>query len=258
MTRPALAPSLALVVALASAACGPTDPSSGADSLAAGGEDPASLPGSVFPDYWVTVTAAAPVCVDGASGSVTLAGTVTSSVAPQPTTVWASVDGGAMAAIDVVAPAAFTRSGDLFVAPYAVPVSLYNGAHAVTLCFAQPSVDGEPAQQVCADPVRVTVACDTCGPPEFFGDLVSNPSLCRGEGAARVPIHLRGDFGPEARLAIVGPNGFRHDAAMRRAGQSCNYQYVWSPAPGMTSGEYLFIATGNGVSARATASLACR
>lgn len=73
-----------------------------------------------------------------------------------------------------------------------------------------------------------------------------------------MPIHLRGDFGPEARLAIVGPNGFRHDAAMRRAGQSCNYQYVWTPAPGMTSGEYLFIATGNGVSARATASLACR
>ncbi len=153
MTRFALAPSLALVAALA--ACGPVDPAVEAGTLAA--ESPET--GSLFPDYWVTVTTGEPSCVHDAAATVTLTGTVTTSVAPQPTTVWASVDGGAMAAIDVVAPTTFVRAGEVSVAPYAVPLSLYDGSHAVTLCFAQPGVDGEPAQQVCADPVRVAVRC---------------------------------------------------------------------------------------------------
>jgi hypothetical protein len=80
---------------------------------------------------------------------------------------------------------------------------------------------GREPKEFCTAPITVVVACDTCAKEGPFGDIVGNPDLCNGNGPPHIPVHVSGDLGDSAALAIDGPGGYHLDATMDHAGDSC-------------------------------------
>lgn len=194
------------------------------------------------------------------NGTAALSGTVSTTGSVDSVEISAQVDGGAAANVGVIEPQAFQHDGRVKTAAYAVNVSLADGTHQVTLCFTQSGAQGRTPKQVCAAPVSVSVACEasSCAGMEPFGDLVGNPSLCRGNGPPHIPVHVKGDFGDAPTLEISGPGEYGESVSMNHAGQSCVYQYNWDTRGNGGAGTYTFSVTGNGQTLRFTADLECR
>ena len=169
------------------------------------------------------------------------------------------VDGGTATQVGVIEPQDFTGDGRDKTADYSVSLSLDSGTHEVVLCFTQSGAQGRKPKEFCTAPITVVVACDTCAKEGPFGDIVGNPDLCNGGGPPHVPVHVSGDLGDSAALAIDGPNGYHLDATMDHAGDSCIYQFNWDTTGNGGAGTYSFTVTGaNGTSLSFTADLKCR
>jgi hypothetical protein len=206
-----------------------------------------------------TATASAPACRADGTAQVTFAGTVTTTGSVDSVEITAEVDGDTPTQIGTIAPQDFRHSGRNKIADYSASRSLDNGSHDIVLCFTQSGAQGREPKQLCTDPITVVVACEaTCGAEAPFGDIVGNPDLCNGNGPPHVPIHVRGDLGGTAALAIYGPGSYHLDATMNHAGDSCIYQYNWDTTGNDGPGTYSFIVMGeNGSGVRFTAALNC-
>lgn len=197
-------------------------------------------------------------CTAAGTANVAFSGTLSTNGSVDSVEVTASVDGAAPVLLQTIQPQDFTHDGRTKTAPYAASLSLTNGSYATELCFTQSGAQGRTPKKVCAPSETVTVACvATCADVEPFGNLVGNPSLCKGNGPPNIPVHVRGDFGDAATLTISGPNGFTHAAAMRHAGDSCNYQYNWANTSDGGAGTYAFTVEGNGRQLVFSADLHC-
>lgn len=241
--------------------------SSGSDSLTGGpntgnggGGGPAMVGtggATGAPTLTLITGAAEPACLDVASALIGFSGSVITTGGIGPTTITASIDGGVASTTNTLTARDWVHDGRTKTAAYAFTLQVPNGTHTVTVCVDQPGSDTSPANHTCAT-VEVTVACATaCGDAEPFGDIASNPSLCRGNGPPHVPVHVRGDFGDAPSLDITGPGGYAHAAAMRHAGESCNYHYNWDTAGNGGAGTYRFHVAGNGHTLDFTADLRC-
>jgi len=206
-----------------------------------------------------TATAGAPVCSSDGTAQVTLSGTVTSTGSVDSVYITAAVDGGTATLLWSLGPQDFTHTGRDKTADYSVSLSLDNGTHEIVLCFTESGAQGRDPKQFCTDPITVVVACETCAKEGPFGDIVGNPDLCNGNGPPHVPIHVSGDLGDRAALAIDGPNGYHLDGTMDHAGDSCIYQFNWDTVGNGGAGTYTFTVTGaNGTTFSFTADLKCR
>jgi hypothetical protein len=206
-----------------------------------------------------TATASAPVCSNDGTAQVALSGTVTSTGSVDSVDITAAIDGGTPSLVGTLEPQDFVHSGRDKTADYSVSLSLANGTHEVVLCFTQSGAQGREPKQFCTDPITVVVACEVCSDEGPFGDIVGNPDLCNGNGPPHVPVHVRGDFGDSAALAIDGPGGYHLDATMDHAGDSCIYQYNWDTTGNGGAGTYNFSVTGeNGTGLSFSADLNCR
>lgn len=202
-------------------------------------------------------------CTSTEAADVSIAGVLTTTGSVDSALITVSVNGGEATQVGVINPQDFSRGGRVKTAPYALTLSLPNGEHTVEVCFTQSGAQGREPKAVCAEALVVTVDCapddaNVCADAEPFGNIVGNPSLCRGNGTPNIPVHVRGDFGEEASLTISGPNAFSHTAGMRHAGESCNYHYNWSTRDGHGgAGTYTFTVTGNDKTLTFTAELYC-
>lgn len=196
---------------------------------------------------------------DGETGTVTIGGTLTTTGSVDSVEIRASIDGGEQTLVGIIDPQDFEHDGRIKTAQYSVTISLPNGTHTVAICFYQSGSQGRDPKQTCAEPVVVVVDCGSdCKGTGFFGDLVGNPSLCRGNGPPHIPVHVKGDLGDAPALTITGPNAYTHQATMARSGESCVYQYNWDTAGNGGPGQYTFAVSGGGNSYSFTATLHCR
>jgi hypothetical protein len=206
-----------------------------------------------------TATANAPVCSGDGTAQVAFSGTVTSTGSVDSVEITATVDGSTPTQVGTIEPQDFSGSGRDKTADYSVSLSLGSGTHEVALCFTQSGAQGREPKQFCTDPITVVIACDDCAKEGPFGDIVGNPNLCNGNGPPHVPIHVSGNFGDTAALAIDGPGGYHLDTTMDHAGNSCIYQYNWDTIGNGGAGTYTFSVTGaNGTSLSFTADLKCK
>ncbi len=202
-------------------------------------------------------------CTRETEAQVSLGGVVSTTGSVDSVIITAAIDGGDRVELTTLNPQDFEHEGRNKTATYAVSVTLPNGTHTVELCFTQSGAQGREPKTTCATPVTVVVDCapeqNVCAEAEPFGDIVGNPSLCKGNGTPHVPVHVRGDFGEEAVLSISGPNGFSLTGAMNHAGESCNYHYTWDTRDNHHggAGTYTFTVTGNGQTLSFTAQLHC-
>lgn len=196
---------------------------------------------------------------DGETGVVIIGGTLTTTGSVDSVEIRASIDGGEEDLVGLILPQDFVHDGRIKTAEYAVTISLPSGTHSVEICFYQSGSQGREPKQTCADPVTVVVDCEAnCRGTGFFGDLVGNPSLCRGNGPPHIPVHVKGDLGDAPSLFISGPNSYTHQATMNHAGESCVYQYNWDTEGNGGAGQYTFTVTGNSNTFTFTATLHCR
>lgn len=249
---------LAFAVAV-SLACGPATSSeeallAGAFAVQRNGDQGTELSVTAAVDSNVC-TAAGTGAVVGFSGAVGTTGAVDS------VEISAQLDGGARQTLDTLVPQDFEHEGRNKTAPYSVTLSVPNGTHSVVLCFTESGSQGREPKEVCAAAVEVVVACtppSTCSESAPFGNVVGNPNLCAGNGPPHIPVHVKGDFGEDASLTILGPGGFSHQAAIRHAGDSCVYQYNWDTAGNGGAGTYRFQVNGNGRTLEFEAQLRCK
>jgi hypothetical protein len=234
------------------------------EAARAGGEGSLNAGGELDNGTVLTATAevTATTCTSETQAQVSLGGTVSTTGAVDSVVITAAIDGGDRLTLHTLTPQDFTHEGRNKTAPYAVSVSLPNGTHTVELCFTQSGAQGREPKTTCAAPVTVTVDCapdeSECAEARPFGDIVGNPSLCKGNGPPHVPVHVRGDFGEAPTLSIAGPGGFAHTAPLRHAGESCNYHYNWDTDGNHGgTGTYTFTVTGNGQTLTFTAELHC-
>jgi len=195
---------------------------------------------------------------NGDTGTVTIQGTLTTTGSVDSAEIRASIDGGAETLLGIIDPEDFVHDGRVKTAAYTVAISLPSGTYSVALCFYQSGSQGREPKQTCAEALVVVVSCSSCRGTGFFGDLVGNPSLCRGNGPPHIPVHVKGDLGNAPALTITGPYGYTHQATMDRAGQSCVYQYNWDTAGNGGEGQYTFAVSGGGNSYSFNATLRCR
>lgn len=207
----------------------------------------------------VAVSATAVNCTSSSGADVVFSGVLTTTGSVDSTLITASVDGGARQLLHTIQPQDFVhQQGGDKTAAYSVTLPLTNGSYNVELCFTQSGSQGREPKEVCAPVEAIAVACATsCSAMEPFGNLVGNPSLCKGKGPPHVPVHVRGDFGENATVTISGPNGFTHQGAMNHAGDSCNYHYNWANASNGGAGTYTFTVDGDGNQLVFTADLHC-
>lgn len=225
--------------------------SSSTASASSGGDDGTALT--------ATATAGAPACGSDGTAQVTFTGTVTSTGSVDSVEITASVDGGTATPVGVIEPQDFTTGGRDKTADYSITLSLSNGTHEIVLCFTQSGAQGREPKEFCTAPITVVVACDTCAKEGPFGNIVGNPDLCNGDGPPHIPVHVSGDLGDSAALAIDGPDGYHLDATMDHAGDSCIYQFNWDTTGNGGAGTYTFTVTGaNGTTFSFTADLKCR
>lgn len=240
-------PCVLLLVALAAAGCANTADTSQQASTVDNGTT-----------LTATATASAPVRSGDGTAGVAFSGTVTSTGSVDSVAITATVDGGTATQVGTREPADFSGSGRDKTADYSVSRSLANGTHEVVLCFTQSDAQGRDPKQFCTDPIPVVVACEDCAKTGPFGDIVGNPDLCNGNGPPHVPIHVSGNLGDSAALAVDGPGGYHLDATMDHAGHRCIYQYNRDTAGNGGAGTYTFSVTGaNGTSLSFTADLKC-
>ena len=174
--------------------------------------------------------------------------------------ITASVDGATATRVGLLGPQDFSHDdGRYKSANYTVTVPATNGEHVIQICFIQSGSQGREPKKVCVT-VSVDVSCEAfCEQQGVFGDLVGNPNLCNGNGPPHVPVHVKGEFGASAALTITGPNAYSFSATMRRAGDSCVYQYNWDTVGNGGAGTYSFHAVGeNGRVYDFSAELYCR
>lgn len=248
-------------------ACGGQGSEGGTSSGGAQGSLNAGAAPSERDDNGTELTATAEVtgntCTSETEAQVSLGGVVSTTGSVDSVIITAAIDGGDRVELTTLNPQDFEHDGRNKTATYAVSVTLPNGTHTVEICFTQSGAQGREPKTTCATPVTVVVDCapeqNVCADAEPFGDIVGNPSLCKGNGTPHVPVHVRGDFGEEAVIAISGPNGFSLTGAMRHAGESCNYHYNWDTqdANHGGTGTYTFTVTGNGQTLTFTAELHC-
>jgi hypothetical protein len=202
-------------------------------------------------------------CTSETEAQVSLGGVVSTTGSVDSVIITAAIDGGDRVELTTLDPQDFEHDGRNKTATYAVSVALPNGTHTVEICFTQSGSQGREPKTTCATPVTVVVDCapeqNVCADAEPFGDIVGNPSLCKGNGTPHVPVHVRGDFGEEAVIRISGPNGFSLTGAMNHAGESCNSHYNWDTQDNNHggTGTYTFTVTGNGQTLTFTAELQC-
>jgi hypothetical protein len=194
----------------------------------------------------------------GGTGSVTIEGTLTTTGSVDSAEIRVSIDGAAQTLVGTIEPGDFDHDGRTKNAAYGVTIDLSNGTHNVEICFVQSGSEGREPKATCAPVVVVVVNCSSCQGTTFFGDLVGNPSLCKGKGPPHIPVHVKGDLGDAPALSITGPNGYSHQTTMNHAGESCVYQYNWDTAGNGGAGEYTFTVTGGGNTGSFTATLHCR
>jgi hypothetical protein len=206
-----------------------------------------------------TAEVVAQTCNDG-TGSVIIEGTLTTTGSVDSAEIRASVNGAAETLLGTIEPQDFIHDGRVKWAPYSITIDgLPNGTNTVEVCFYQSGSQGREPKQTCADVVVVVVDCASeCQGVGFFGDLVGNPSLCRGNGPPHIPVHVKGDLGDMPALTITGPNGYSLHTFMRHAGESCVYQYNWDTEGNGGAGQYTFAVSGGGNSGSFTATLYCR
>lgn len=208
-----------------------------------------------------TVSTGAPVCTLNDAAQIEFSGLVSTTGSVDSVEITASVDGGPAGQVGVILPQEFEHAGRNKVAAYAVMIEITNGTHTVEFCFTQSGEQGRLPKTTCAAPVTVVVECaaqSVCANVQAFGDIVSNPNLCKGKGPPHIPVHVKGDFGDSAALTITGPNGFTHSATLRHAGDSCVYQYNWDAAANGGAGTYTFDVVGeNGATYSFAAQLHC-
>ncbi len=214
-------------------------------------------------DNGTTLTATAtaePVVCSETGGTATFDGVVTTTGSVDSVEVTAQLDGGARQLLLTLLPQDFNHDGRVKTASYSVSLSgLADGTHSVVLCFTESGAQGREPKEYCTAAISVTVACaSTCADEQPFGDIVGNPSLCKGNGPPHIPIHVKGDFGEAPALHIAGPSGYALDATMNHAGESCVYQYNWDTAGNGGAGTYTFHVTGNGHVLDFSAELQCR
>jgi len=195
---------------------------------------------------------------NGETGTVTIEGTLSTTGSVDSAEIRASIDGAPETLVGIIDPQDFIHDGRLKTAPYSITVDLPNGTHTVEVCFYQSGSGGRPPKSTCAETLVVVVECSSCSGTGFFGDLVGNPNLCRGNGPPHIPVHVKGDLGDAPALSITGPNGYSHQATMQHSGESCVYQYNWDTAGNGGAGQYTFTVTGGGNSFTFTATLYCR
>lgn len=255
---------VALVTACGAGTNGGEDTRAGSqDSLSAGAGEGARDDNGT--ELTATAEVTATTCTSETEARVSLGGTVSTTGSVDSVIITAAIGDEDRVELATLRPQDFEHDGRDKTAAYAVDVVLPNGTHTVELCFTQSGAQGREPKMTCAAPVTVVVDCasdDTgvCAEAEPFGNIVGNPSLCKGKGTPHVPVHVRGDFGDEATLSISGPNGFAHTAGMRHAGESCNYHYNWDTRDGFHggAGTYTFTVTGNGRTLSFTAELYCQ
>jgi len=196
---------------------------------------------------------------NGDTGTVTIQGTLSTTGSVDSAEIRASIDGAAETLEGIIQPQDFIHDGRLKVAPYTITIDLPSGTHTVEVCFYQSGSGGRPPKSTCAPILTVVVDCsNSCRGTGFFGDLVGNPSLCKGKGPPHIPVHVKGDLGDAPALSISGPNGYTHQATMDRSGQSCVYQYNWDTVGNGGPGQYTFTVSGGGGTYSFTATLHCR
>lgn len=195
----------------------------------------------------------------GDSAEVTIEGTLTTTGSVDSAEIRASINGGTSTVVGTIEPEDFIHDGRVKTAPYSITITLPPGTNTVAICFYQSGSQGREPKQTCAETVVVVVNCsNSCSGVGFFGDLVGNPSLCRGNGPPHIPVHVKGDLGDAPALTISGPNGYVHHAVMNHAGESCVYQYNWDTAGNGGAGQYTFTVTGGGHSFTFVATLHCQ
>jgi len=205
-----------------------------------------------------TSTLASLVCVDQSSATATITGTLTTTGSVDSAEIHATIDGAGDTIVGTIQPQDFVHDGRIKTAAYSVSLTIPNGTHTIGICFVQSGSQGRTPKETCADPITVTVACEnSCAGVGFFGDLVGNPNLCKGNGPPHIPVHVKGDLGDAPSLAISGPGGYALSATMDHAGESCVYQYNWDTAGNGGAGTYHFQVTGNGGSYDFDAQLQC-
>jgi len=205
-----------------------------------------------------TATVVSQTC-NGGTGSVTLAGTLTTTGSVDSAEITASVNGGAATQVGVINPQDFVHDGRVKTAEYSVTIDgLPNGTNTIQVCFDQSGSQGREPKHTCADVVVVVVNCSECRGAGFFGDIVGSGNLCQGNGPPHIPVHVKGDLGDSPALTITGPNGYSLHAFMNHSGESCVYQYNWDTEGNGGRGQYTFTVTGNGHTYSFTRNLSCR
>jgi hypothetical protein len=254
---------VALLTACGTGQGGEGDTSAGSQDTLNAGAQPGELDDNGT-ELTATAEVTATTCTSETEAQVSLGGTVGTTGSVDSVIITAAIDGGDRVELTTLLPQDFEHEGRDKTATYAVDVTLPNGTHTVELCFTQSGSQGREPKTTCATPISVVIDCtppeqNVCAEAAPFGDIVGNPSLCKGNGTPHVPVHVRGDFGEEASLSISGPNGFTHTAGMRHAGESCNYHYNWDTQDGNHggAGTYTFTVTGNGQTLTFTAELHC-
>ena len=196
---------------------------------------------------------------NGDTGTVTIEGTLTTTGSVDSAEIRATINGGTPTVVGIIEPEDFVHNGRIKTAQYSVTIELPSGTNSVSICFYQSGSQGRDPKQTCAETLVVVVDCSSdCRGTGFFGDLVGNPSLCRGNGPPHIPVHVKGDLGNAPSLSITGPNGYSHQATMQRSGQSCVYQYNWDTAGNGGAGQYTFTVSGGGNSFTFTKTLHCK
>ena len=261
----------ALVAALSLSACGGTvnapldaeDRAGTVDTVSLGGTPEANArEGDEGTLLEGTATAGPVTCTGTTGGTVDISGTIHTTGSVDSVQVTAAINGGAASQVLVLGPQDFNHEGRHKYANYTVNLSLPNGTNTVEICFVQSGSQGREPKMFCAPALTIPVACEpppsACSGQGFFGDIVGSGNLCNGKGPPHVPVHVKGDLGDAPALTISGPNGYSHSATMRRAGDSCVYQYNWGTQGGGGAGDYTFTVTGNGNTFTWTRPLSCK
>lgn len=188
----------------------------------------------------------------GTGAAVEVVYTVVSTASADSAVVTADLDGatttlGTIASGNVNGGGGWTFSGRTKSADGTYANALDNGTYALTICATQSGAQGRLPKQACSITATVVVNCtspDPCASVAPFGDLVGNPSLCKGN---TTPIHWKGSFGDNAWVTITFPDSSTHVVDMSRSGESCVYQGRWDSVNANGGpGSYSFKMEGGG------------
>lgn len=200
-----------------------------------------------------TNTPSVSCAVNGSGADVSLLYTVVSTGSADSANLVMIVNGaesslGTIASGNVNEGGGWTFAGRTKLAEGAAGGFYGNGSYTFQVCATQSGAHGREVKRACSEPVTVTVDCivpSSCPVSEFYGEIVSNPQMCNGNGPAKIQVQFRGDFGSSATLDISGPNGYQHSVVVSRSGDSCNYHYNWDLGRDPSGGVYTLSVNGD-------------